>query len=108
VVERLLQQRFPGAVINRRASAVTGKNRLSFSIPFPDGISRHGIYVDQDNLALSDGTSVDWADTIAWFLNLLPPGTSPVVMRGEGPNVVPLPTQIRSPDSVAAFFESLV
>jgi hypothetical protein len=106
-VEPLLRQRFPEAIINRRTSAVTGKNRLSFAIPFADGIQRHGIYVDHDNLALSDGTGTDWADTIAWFLNLLPAGTPTVVMRGEGPDVVPLPSQIRTPEGVAAFFASL-
>jgi hypothetical protein len=106
-VEPLLRQRYPDAVVNRRTSAVTGKNRLSFAITFPDGIVRHGIYVDHDNLALSDGTSTDWADTIAWFLTLLPPGTPTVVMRGEGPQVVALPTQIRTPEAITAFFAAL-
>jgi hypothetical protein len=107
IVEPLLRQRFPEAIINRRTSAVTGKTRLSFAIPFPDGTARHGIYVDHDNLALSDGTAADWADTIAWFLSLLPPGTPTVTMRGEGPDVTPLPSQIRTPQAIEAFFASL-
>ena len=102
-VEPLLVGRFPDVIIERRTSAVTGKQRLSFSVGFPDGNRRHGIYVDHDNLALSDGQIGDWADTIAWFLEQLPPGTPTVVMRGEGPNVVNLPPQIRSPEGINAF-----
>jgi hypothetical protein len=107
-VGNLLRDHFPDAVIERKTSSVTGKTRLSFDLPFPDGVSRHGIYVDHDNLALSDGSPADWADTIAWFLQLLPPGAATVAMRGEGPDVTPLPPSIRTPVAVVAFFESLV
>jgi hypothetical protein len=106
-VEPLLRARFPDASVERRSSRVTGKNRLSFAVPSGDGTQRHGIYVDHDNLALSDGSPADWADTIAWFLALLPPGTTTVAMRGEGPDVIPLPPQIRSIDAVRAFFEAI-
>lgn len=89
--------KFPDAYIARRESAVTGKSRLSFTVKLADGTPRHGIYGDRDNLALSDGDATVWADTIAWFLSLLPPGTATVVMRGEGPTTAELPAQIRTP-----------
>ena len=106
-VEPRLRERFPEAHIARKTSRVTGKTRLTFSVRLPDGQPRHGIYVDQDNLALSDGDPAVWADTIAWFLGLLPPGTRTVAMRGEGPTLAELPPQIRTPDSLIAFFSSL-
>lgn len=106
-VEPRLRERFPDSAILRKTSLVTRKTRLSFTIPFPDGNRRHGIYIDHDNLALSDGEVADWADTIAWFLGLLPPGTPCVAMRGEGPVFTPLPAQIRTSDDVIAFFDAL-
>jgi hypothetical protein len=106
-VEPRLRERFPDAYIQRRESAVTGKSRLSFTVRLADGTPRHGIYVDRDNLALSDGDATVWADTIAWFLSLLPSDTRTVVMRGEGPTTAELPAQIRTPDGIAAFFSSL-
>jgi hypothetical protein len=106
-VEPRLRERFPDAYIQRRGSAVTGKSRLSFTVRLGDDVPRHGIYVDHDNLALSDGNADVWAETIAWFLSLLPPGTRTVAMRGEGPTVAELPAQIRTADSITAFFASL-
>lgn len=106
-VEPRLRERFPDAYIARRESAITGKSRLSFTVKLADGTPRHGIYVDHDNLALTDGDASVWADTIAWFLSLLPPGTPTVVMRGEGPVTADLPAQIRTPDAITAFFSSL-
>jgi hypothetical protein len=106
-LEPLLRGRFPDAYIARRSSLVTGKNRLSFTVQLADGIKYHGIYVDQGNLALSDGDATVWADTIAWFLTLLPAETPIVAMRGEGPTILELPAQIRTPDGITAFFASM-
>lgn len=84
-VQPLLQQRFPDAIIQRRSSPVTGKTRLSFTIPFPDGTPRHGIYIDHDNLALSDGGIDDWADTIAWFLDFSQQAPAPWSCAAKAP-----------------------
>ena len=63
---------------------------------------RHGIYVDHDNSALSDGDPAVWAGPIAWSLTLLPPGSRTVAMRAEGLTLAP--AQVRTTDSVNAFF----
>jgi hypothetical protein len=107
VVENLLRQRFPDALIRRRTSAATGKDRVTFDLPRPAGPPRHGMYIDHDNLALSDADPQEWAETIAWFLTLLPPGTATVVMIDEGPRLVPLPDGVREPDAVAAFLAAI-
>jgi hypothetical protein len=107
VAEAHLRQRFPDAPISRETMAVTGEPYLSFDVQLADGVTRHGIYVDRDNLALSDGTPADWADTIAWFLGLLPAGTPTVVMVEEEPVPVPLPAATTTPDAIRELLESL-
>jgi hypothetical protein len=106
-LEPLLRERFPDAYIARHHSPVTGKNLLRFTIRLADGVKCHGMYEDRENLALSDGDATVWADTIAWFLTLLPAETPIVAMRGEGPTILELPAQIRTPDGITAFFASL-
>lgn len=102
-----LQRRFPDALISRRTSAVTRNDVLDFDITLADGDMRHGTYVDGGKLALSDGSPTDWADTLAWFLSLLPDGTPAVAMIEEGADVVMVPAQIRSSHAVAAFYAAL-
>jgi hypothetical protein len=101
-VEPQLRRRFPDAYITRETMAVTGEPYLSFDVQLADGVTRHGIYVDRDNLAVSDGTPADWADTIAWFLTLLPDGTSSVVMAEDNPVPVPLPKNATTLSSSAS------
>lgn len=74
-----IAERFPDAILDRHTTATTGQDYVSFDVEI-DGMMRHGIYVDGGNLTLSDGTPADWADTIAWFLSLLPPGTEAVAV----------------------------
>ncbi|MFI7598187.1 hypothetical protein [Actinoplanes sp. NPDC049681] len=106
-VETYLRQRFPDMIASRRTSLVTGNDVLDFDVRLDDGQQRHGTYVAGGKLALSDGTPADWADTIAWFLSLLPEGTPTMVMRDDGPEPVPLPEQTRTPEALIAFFESI-
>jgi hypothetical protein len=102
-----LHRRFPDALISRRTSAITRNDVLDFEVTLADGEMRHGTYVDGGKFALSDGSPSDWADTLAWFLSLLPDGTPAVAMVDEGADVVTVPAQIRSPQAVAAFYAAL-
>lgn len=105
-VETHLRQRFPDMLASRRTSLVTGNEVLDFDVRLADGELRHGTYVAGGKLALSDGTPADRADTIAWFLSLLPEGTPTMVIR-DGPEPIPLPEQSRTPDALTAFFDSI-
>jgi hypothetical protein len=102
-----LRQRFPGALISRRTSSVTRNDVLDFDVTLDDGEMRHGTYVDGGKLTLSDGTPSDWADTLAWFLSLLPEGTPAVAMVEEAIDVTALPAPIRSAPALAAFYAAL-
>jgi hypothetical protein len=77
-VEREFRRRFPGCVLSRRRGAASGKDYVSFDLDV-DGM-RHGIYVDGGNLTLSGGSPEAWADTVAWFLALLPADSSAVAV----------------------------
>jgi hypothetical protein len=100
IAEAKILERFPDAVTARHTGATTGQQYVSFDVEIDD-LMRHGIYVDGGNLTLSDGTPADWADTIAWFLSLLPPGTEAVALaeqNGELAYIPPSPSaeQLRS------------
>ncbi|GII26451.1 hypothetical protein [Planosporangium mesophilum] len=106
-VEAFLRQRFPDAMITRETLATSGEPYLDFDVRFPDGMTRHGVYVERGSLMLSDGTPADWADTIAAFLALLPPGTPTAVMVEDEPVPVPLPEGTTTPDAIRELLESL-
>lgn len=106
-VEAHLRHRFPDALITRETMATSGEPYLDFDVRLADGMPRHGVYVERGNLVLSDGLPADWADTIAWFLGLLPPRTPTVVMVEDEPVPVPLPEGTTTPDAIRELFESL-
>jgi hypothetical protein len=88
--ETKIRERFPGVVTSRHIGATTGLEYVSFDVEIDD-MMRHGIYVDGGNLTLSDGTPADWADTIAWFLSLLPPGTEAVALSEQNGELAYIP-----------------
>jgi hypothetical protein len=90
-VEQQLRQRFPGVQTFRRHAPVAGTDYCDFQLTV-DGLVRVGSYFGDGTLILNDGSSRDWADTIVWFLGLLPPGTPAVAMIEENPDeIVPVP-----------------
>jgi hypothetical protein len=106
-VEAHLRQRFPDAVITRETMATSGEPYLDFHVRLADGTPRQGVYVERGNLVLSDGLPADWAETIAWFLGLLPPGTPTVVMVEDNPVPVPLPEATTTPEAIQELLENL-
>jgi hypothetical protein len=105
--ETQLRARFPDAILQRRTSGVTGEPYLSFTVDLADGMPRHGVYAEGRNLALSDGTPADWADTIAWFIRLLPAGTPMLAMVEANPTPVPIPEGTSTPDTIRQLLEDL-
>ncbi|MFC0430516.1 hypothetical protein [Kutzneria buriramensis] len=90
-VERQLRQQFPDVMIFRRHAAVSDTDYLDFQVTV-DGLARVSSYFDDGKLILNDGSSADWADTIVWFLGLLPAGTPAVAMIEDNPDeIVPIP-----------------
>jgi hypothetical protein len=107
-LEEQLRQRFPGAFTRRATSGVTGAEALDFEVPLADGDTHGGSYTETGVLALTDGPPHLWADTMVWFLRLLPPTEPVYAMREDNPTPTPLPTEARTdPDALASFFENL-
>jgi hypothetical protein len=74
------RHRWPDAYMSRQVSAVTGQPYLTFDLV--NGL--RGIYSAHTHcLSLSEGSPEDWAETIVWFLSLLPKGV-PVVAMADG------------------------
>jgi hypothetical protein len=106
-VETHLRQRFPDALVFHDTYATSGEPYLRFQVRLADGEERRGLYAQRGDLILKEGFPADWADTIAWFLGLLPPGTPTVVMVEDNPVPVPLPEGITTPDAIRQLLESL-
>ncbi len=102
-VEGQLRQRFSDVEIFRRHAAVSDRDYLDFQITV-DGLIRISSYFDDGRLILNDGSSADWADTIVWFLGLLPPGTPAVAMIEENPDE----TAVIPPGAKAQAIEALL
>ena len=103
-----LRLRFPDAFLRQVTSAVTGAEALDFEVVLDDGDTHSGTFSETGVLALSDGTPQLWADTIAWFLTLLPAGDVVFGMREGNPTPTPFPAEARtSPNAITQFFQSL-
>jgi len=57
------------------------------------------VYQDGGPLVLNDGTPAQWADTIVWFLSLLPADASIVTMTEHNPTPVPLDRNATADDT---------
>jgi hypothetical protein len=104
--EASLRAHWPAARITRQTSAVNGATYLSFDVTV-NGTPRWGTYADRTGLSLSEGSPADWADTIAWFLTLLPAGSTALAAAEENPELTPLPPEATAP-TVRELYERLV
>lgn len=104
--EARFRQHWPTVMITRQVSVVNNTPYLSFDVEV-NGVSRWGTYSDRIGLALSDGSPADWADTIAWFLGLLPAGTRALAAAEENPELTPLPAAATAQD-IREVYERLV
>jgi hypothetical protein len=104
--EARLRERFPDAVIGRDHAPVSGKDYVDFDVSV-GGDLRRGIYVDGFNLTLYDGTPADWADTIAWFLSLLPEGTRVIAMTEHNFQPTPIPAGT-SPEGIRDLLDNMI
>lgn len=100
-----LRGRWPDARTWVRHSPVTDGDYVAFEVGVAEQ-SRSGAYFEHRQLDLSDGTPEDWADTIAWFLRLLPATSQPVCLLAAVPEPTPLP-RTSSPTEIAAILNDL-
>ncbi|MDQ0761001.1 hypothetical protein [Streptomyces canus] len=82
--------RYPEALCTAKHEPIRGQDYLAFEIDL-DGERRHGSYFDRSHLILQDAPPAFWADTVVWFLGLLPPGTPAVAMIETNPDTAPIP-----------------
>lgn len=102
-----LTQRFPDVQLVDYGNPINGHGILRFQAEVA-GMSRHGTFNSEGYLALSDGTPEDWAETIAWYLTLLPRGTVLFGLVEESPTgPTPLPADVSTPEQIAAFFRAI-
>jgi hypothetical protein len=106
-VEQHLQARFPHARTFQKFAPVSSKNYVDFEVTLGD-MARHGSYFDNSNLILRDGSPEFWADTIVWFLSLLPTGTSAVAMVEGNPELIEPIAVGASQDEIQDLLESLI
>jgi hypothetical protein len=95
-----LRARWADVVTVARHAAATNQDYLAFEVDL-EGERRHGSFFDGRYLVLEDGTPSFWADTMAWFLSLLPVDASVVCMTESVPEPVPLARQASSAEIVA-------
>ncbi len=105
-VEHHLATRFPDVQTWHKCAPVSRADYVDFEVTI-DGEPRHGTYFDHRHLILRDGTPEFWADTIAWFLGLLPPGTPAVAMVESNEGIVPIPAAV-SPRQITILFDELL
>ncbi|MGW3037455.1 hypothetical protein ACWDCB_40450 [Streptomyces sp. NPDC001178] len=86
-----LAERWPQAETFAHHAPVSNEDYLDFQIDL-DGMTRTASYYDRSNLILSDGDPEFWADTIVWFLGLLPADADAVAMVEVNPEyTAPIP-----------------
>jgi len=86
-----MQERWPTAAVRRHVSAATDRPYLSFDVAI-GGLQLRGTYSEHPHcLTLSEGRPQDWAETIVWFLSLLPNGLPAVAMAEGDFRLVPIP-----------------
>lgn len=103
--ESPLRARWPEVHTVVRQAPATDDDYLAFELDLA-GERRHGAYFDRRYLLLEDGTPALWADTIAWFLSLLPTEAQVVCMTEAVPQPVPMPRRADA-EQITAVLESL-
>ncbi|MEU1475816.1 hypothetical protein ACFYZ8_01320 [Streptomyces sp. NPDC001668] len=93
----LTVEEFETRILDRYAEAMCtleqpgrGQDCLAFEVDLDDE-RRHGLHFDRSYLVLKDAPPVFWADTVVWFLGLLPPGAPAVAMVETNPDTPPIP-----------------
>lgn len=86
------EQQWPEArIFPPERGGASNEDYINFQVTL-DGQLRTGSYFDRSTLILRDGPPQVWAETITWFLRLLPAGTPAVAMCESNPEEVrPIP-----------------
>jgi hypothetical protein len=100
-----LRTRWPAVHTEIRQAPVNNEDYLAFELDL-DSERRHGAYFDRRYLLLEDGAPAFWADTIAWFLSLLPTDAQVVCMTEAVPQPIPMPRQAGA-EQIVAVLEAL-
>jgi hypothetical protein len=100
-LESQLRTRWPEVHTAARHSSATDEDYLAFELDL-DGERRHGSYFDRKYLLLEDGTPTFWAETITWFLALLPSDAHVVCMTDAVPEPIPMPRHANADQVVSA------
>lgn len=100
-----LRSRWPEIHMTARHAPATNDDYLAFELDL-DGGRRHGAYFDRKYLLLEDGTPKFWAETITWFLSLLPADARVVCMTEAVPEPIAMPRHADA-DHVTAVLGSL-
>jgi hypothetical protein len=105
--EEQLRRRFLEVRIRRADSSISDAHYVIFNVPL-DGIPRSGGYTVGRDLNVDDGTPAEWADTLVWFISLLPSESGVVAMAENNPQtIVPVPRDIDAAQ-LQSLFEQLV
>ncbi len=105
-MEMHVRARWADAHLRRGHAAVSGEDYLRFQVPI-EGMMRRGGCFEGGGTALSDGTPAEWADTLAWYQSLLPPGATLVAMTEHNQNLTPIPDDA-TPTQIQQLYERLV
>jgi hypothetical protein len=103
--EPLFRDRWPGINPIRGEGHPATRRLLDFDLHL-NGDRVSVVFQDGGPLVLNDGTPAQWAETIAWFLSLLPADASVVTMTEYNPTPVPLDRNA-SADNVRRLLDSL-
>lgn len=82
--EARLQERWPQTETFAHHAPISDQDYLDFQVDL-DGMTRTASYYDRSTLILSDGDPEFWADTIVWFLGLLPTRAQAIAMVEVNP-----------------------
>ncbi|MER7850897.1 hypothetical protein ABTZ03_44030 [Kitasatospora sp. NPDC096077] len=104
--EEHLQVRFPGMESWLKHAPVSDKDYVDFDVEV-DGEVRQCSYFGGGQLILRDGDPAVWADTIAWFLGLLPPEARTVAMVAANPDNVRVVPPGSSTSEIEGLLQSL-
>lgn len=105
-VSRYWRERFPATQLFRKHAPVSDTDYVDFQIEL-DGEVRVCSYFADSKLILNDGTAALWADTIVWFLGLLPAGATAVAMVEVNPDAIrPVPAGADAA-TIVGFLDSL-
>jgi hypothetical protein len=106
LIESHLRTRFPQARIRRRRGAATQVEYVRFDTEIA-GLRRQGMCFDRGGIVVSDGSPEDWADTLSWYLPLLPSDAPVVAMTEHNQDLTPIPSDA-TPTQIQQVFEQMM